>query len=224
MIAAAANLNRVMPRLAATFETETGIPAVVSFGSTSGLTQQIENGAPFDVFLSADTAHVDRLVEAGRAERASRRVYARGRLALWTSRGSSVELSGPQALIDPHVRYIAVANPQFAPYGVAAEAVLERLGYRERLADRIVFAQSISMAQQYADSGNADVAVTALSLAIGSGGTWLELDESLHRPIEQGLVVLSGAPYRAAAERFAAFLTGPNGQAILNEFGYESAD
>lgn len=224
LVAASANLDRAMPRLVEAFEEETGIQAIVSLGSTSNLTQQIEHGAPFDIFLSADTAHIDELIVSQFAESDSRYIYARGLLALWTLSDSPIELTGPEALLDPGVRFVSIANPGFAPYGAAAFEVLERLGYDEHLTDKIVYAQSISMAHQYAASGNADIAITALSLAVDSDGRWVEVDRSLYRPIEQALAVLSNAPHVQSAQAFASFLAGAEAQAILGRFGYEAGD
>lgn len=224
LVAASANLNRAMPQLVEAFEEETGIQTVVSLGSTANLTQQIEHGAPFDVFLSADSAHIDRLIASRFAESDSRYIYARGLLALWTLSNSPIELRGPEALLDPGVRFVSIANPGFAPYGAAAFEVLERLGYDELLTDKIVYAQSISMAHQYAASGNADIAITALSLAVDSDGTWTEVDRSLYSPIEQTLAVLSHAPHADSAHAFAAFIAGAEAQAVLGRFGYEAGD
>lgn len=224
IVAAASNLDRAIPRLTADFEASTGIKAVVSLGSTSNLTQQIENGAPFDVFLSADAEHVDQLIEGGFAEAASKYLYARGRLALWVRQESPLALSGPEALLDPGVRYVSVANPGFAPYGIAAEQAIDRLGYSNQLKGKIVYAQNINMTQQYAESGNADIAVTALSLTIDAGGKSLELDASLYDPIEQVLAVLVTAQHTEPASRFAAYMKEPRAQAILGEFGYGPGD
>jgi molybdate transport system substrate-binding protein len=224
LVAASANLDRAIPQLMEAFEAETGVQAVVSLGSTSNLTQQIENGAPFDVFLSADASHIDGLIASRIANAESRRVYARGRLVLWTVADSPLEITGPDVLLAPGVRFISIANPQFAPYGIAAYEALERLGYAERLKDKLVYGQSISMAHQYAASGNADIAITALSLAIDAGGKWVELDLALYSPIEQTLAVLSNAPHEQPARAFAEFLLGVEAQAILEKFGYAAGD
>jgi len=206
------------------FESSSGVKAVVSLGSSSNLTQQIENGAPFDVFLSADAAHVDKLIAGGFVEPESEYVYARGRLALWARQESPLQLTGPEALIDPSVKYISIANPAFAPYGMAAEQALDRLGYQAQLKGKIVYAQNISMTQQYAASGNADIAVTALSLTTDSDGKSYELDAALYEPIEQALAVLVTALHKDSANRFAAYMKGPQAGAILEEFGYGPGD
>lgn len=224
IVAAASNLDRAIPRLVEDFEAASGLKAVVSLGSSSNLTQQIENGAPFDVFLSADAAHVDKLIAGGFAEPASKHVYARGRLALWTRQESPLHLTSPEALLDPGVKYVSIANPGFAPYGIAAEQALDRLGYRDQLQGKIVYAQNISMTQQYAVSGNADVAVTALSLATGSDGKVYELDAALYEPIEQTLAVLVTALHKDSANLFVDYLKDPRAQAILEEFGYGPGD
>jgi molybdate transport system substrate-binding protein len=224
IVAAASNLDRAIPRLVEDFEASSGLKAVVSLGSTSNLTQQIENGAPFDIFLSADAAHVDQLIAGGFAETNSKHVYARGRLALWARKESPLELNGPEALLDPSVKYVSMANPAFAPYGIAAEQALDRLGYSDQLKGKIVYAQNIGMTQQYAASGNADIAVTALSLATEPDGKTYELDATLYEPIEQALAVLVTALHKDAAYRFAAYMSDPRARAILTEFGYGPGD
>lgn len=224
IVAAASNLDRAIPRLVEDFEAASGLKAVVSLGSTSNLMQQIENGAPFDVFLSADAAHIDTLIAGGFAEPDSKYVYARGRLALWARQESPLHLTGPEALLDPSVKYVSIANPGFAPYGVAAEQALDRLGYRDQLKGKIVFAQTISMTQQYAASGNADIAVTAMSLTRDSDGKSYELDAALYDPIEQALAVLVTALHKDSANRFAAYMKDSSAQAILDGFGYGPGD
>jgi molybdate transport system substrate-binding protein len=224
IVAAASNLDRAIPRLTADFEAASGLKAVVSLGSTSNLTQQIENGAPFDLFLSADVAHVDQLIAGGFAESGSKQLYARGRLALWVRDESPIALTGPEALLDPSVQYVSIANPGFAPYGIAAEQALDRLGYREQLKGKIVYAQNIGMTQQYAASGNADIALTALSLTKDSGGKSYELDAALYEPIEQALAVLVTALHKDSANRFAEYMKEPRARAILEEFGYGPGD
>jgi len=224
IVAAASNLDRAIPRLVEDFEAVSGLKAVVSLGSTSNLTQQIENGAPFDVFLSADAAHIDTLITGGFAEPESKYIYARGRLALWTRQESPLELTGPEALLDPSVKYVSIANPGFAPYGIAADQALDRLGYSDQLKGKIVYAQNIGMTQQYAASGNADIAVTALSLTKDSDGKSYELDAALYDPIEQALAVLVTALHKDAASEFAAYMKGSRAQTILDEFGYGPGD
>lgn len=224
IVAAASNLDRAIPRLVEDFEAASGLKAVVSLGSTSNLTQQIENGAPFDVFLSADAAHVDTLIAGGFAEPDSKYVYARGRLALWARAESPLQLTGPEALLDSSVKYVSIANPGFAPYGIAAEQALERLGYSDRLKGKLVYAQNVSMTQQYAASGNADIAVTALSLTKDSDGKSYELDAALYDPIEQALAVLVTSLHKDAANRFAVYMRDSRARTILDEFGYGPGD
>ena len=224
VVAAASNLDRAIPRLMEGFEASTGLKAVVSLGSTSNLTQQIENGAPFDIFLSGDAAHVDQLVAGGFAEADSKYVYARGRLALWARKDAPFDLSGPQALLDPGVKYVSIANPAFAPYGIAAEQALKRLGYLDRLQGKIVYAQNTSMTQQHAASGDADIAMTAVSLTKDSDGKSYELDAALYEPIEQALAVLVTALHKDSAYGFARYMSEPRARAILNEFGYGPGD
>lgn len=220
-VAAAANLDRVLPRLAEAYGERSDVNIVVSYGATANLTQQIENGAPFDLFLAADTAHIDRLARSGRLDRATIRTYALGTLVLWADPKSGLACPTLDCLQDPAVRYIAIANPDFAPYGAAAVEALRQAGLWKRLEEKVVFGQNVRMAQQFAESGNADVAFTAKSL-MPSRAVFLEIDAGLHAPIQQALGIVNGTPRSDAAAAFAEFLSEPASAAIWNEFGYRS--
>jgi molybdate transport system substrate-binding protein len=198
-----------------------------TFGSSGNFFTQIQNGAPFDVFLSADIEYPRRLVEAGFAQRGTLVRYAEGRLVLWTRRDSGVDVTpGLRALADARVRRIAIANPEHAPYGRAAVAALRREGLYDRVRPRLVLGENILQAAQFAHSGNADAGIIALSLAVGPSlralGTYAEIPASLHPPIEQGAVVLESARDRQAARRFLAFLQQPESADFLKEHGLES--
>jgi len=220
MVAAASNLTEVLSTAGRRFEARTGIHATFSFASTAQLTRQIENGAPFDVLLAADTAHVDELDRKGLLAAGSRALYARGVLALW------IPPSGPQSvqrledLAGPQVRYIAIAKPELAPYGQAAVDSLTRLGLWNAVQPKVVYAENINMAKQYGVSKNADAVLTAYSLVFREAGKAIAVDEKLHEPINQELAVMRAAPQAAAARRFAAFLLSVEGQELLAGFGY----
>lgn len=218
-VAAAANLTGVMDEIAKAFEGETGAPVVVSYGSTAQLAQQIEHGGPFDVFAAADTQHVDALIDKGKLRRDSRAVYAHGQLVLWVPEGST-RVQRIEDLVHPAVRFIAVAQPDLAPYGQAAVEALKALGIWEQVQPKITYANSISMAKQYATSGNADVAFTALSLVLEEGGTTLKIGPKLYRPINQALAIATSANHPENAQRFVAFMLGAKGRALLQKNGY----
>ena len=216
-IAAASNLTQVLQVLAPQFEAQTGIHPVFSFGSTAQLTRQIENGAPWDVFAAADVAHVEELDHKGLLVPGSRAVYATGVLALWVPGG---RISRMEDLSSPQIRIIALANPDLAPYGLAARESLQKLRIWEGVKARVVYAENISMAKQYGVTGNADAVFTAYSLVLGEKGSVVPVSESLHAPIAQALGIMAASKNRAAARRFAEFLVRDKGHAILLRHGY----
>jgi len=212
-IAAAANLETVLPRLAQDFETQSGIATTVSFGATRSLGQQIENGAPFDLFLSADTAEIDRLIEQRRITPTSRKIYARGVLALWSPSGKHASLADLQ-----DAQFIAMAQPDFAPYGQAAKQALQAANLWATIEPKIVYAQNVRMARQFAQSGNADAALIALSLTHNLPGKTTTIPAPT---IEQALGVITNAPNQAAAQQFADWLTTPENQTQFQSAGYQ---
>ena len=217
-VAAAANLTGVFDQIGQAFTRQTRVGVVFSYGSTAQLTQQIEHAAPFDVFAAADTMHVDQLVRDGKILPESRVVYARGRLALWNPHGSVKKLDD---LTQPLVRFIAIAKPEAAPYGEAAVESLRSLGIWDRVQQKVVYANNINMAKQYAATGNADAAFTAYSLVRHESGSVIIVDEKLHQPIDQAVGIVSVSSRKADARRFVAFLTGREGRSILEGFGYQ---
>ncbi len=219
-VAAAANLSDVCPLLAAQFEAETGTHPVFSFGSTALLTQQIENGAPFDVFLAADAEHPEKLDREGLLVAGSRVAYATGVLALWVPPTSHARIERLEDLGLPDVRVIAVARPELAPYGQATVETLTKLGLWDRVKAKVVYSDNISMAKQYGTSGNADAVFTAWSLVLSEKGKVIPVDAGLHKPIVQELGVVKNSKNQAAAREFAGFVAGDKGKAILAKHGY----
>lgn len=218
-IAAAANLTGVMDEIAKAFERESKVRVVVSYGSTAQLAQQIEHGGPFDVFAAADTEHIDALIGKGKLQADSRAVYARGQLVLWVPDAAT----GVQRLEDPtqpSVRFIAVAQPDLAPYGRAAVEALNASGIWEQVQSKITYANSISMARQYASSGNTNVAFTALSLVLKERGTVLKVDPRLYKPLDQALAITSSVEHMENAKRFARYILSEKGRAMLANSGY----
>ena len=216
-VAAAANLSEVFQEAGRVFQQETGVAVVFSFGSTAQLAQQISNGAPFDLFAAADTAHIDSLVVSGRLLAESRAIYAIGQLALWSPKGGVKEL---RDLLKPTVRFVALAQPDSAPYGKAAVEALTQSGLWSGVKSKVVYSNSISQAKQQAASGNADAAFTAYSLVLHELGTVLKIDPGLHRAIEQALGIAALSKQTTDAQKFRAFLLTGNGRAILEKSGY----
>jgi molybdate transport system substrate-binding protein len=217
-VAAAANLSTVLPDLSAAFERQTKIHIVPSLGATAQLTQQIENGAPFDVFLSADVEHLDQLIRDGFVVSNSRAVYARGQLVVWAPRHADLHSLNDLAKSD--VRAIAVAKPELAPYGAAAIETLKNSGLWDKVEKKIVYAPSIAIAKQFADTGNAEAAFTALALTAGQPGNAFPVEEKLHQPIDQALGIVKDSKEQKDARAFTAFLAGPEAREILKRFGY----
>lgn len=219
-VAAASSLSSAFEVLGRDFERTTGHPVVFSFGSTGLLAKQLREGAPFDVFASADVATVDALVSASVCDGATKTNYARGRLALW----SRVDKGPPPTtlvdLTDERFVHIAIANPEHAPYGQAAQQALQSVGLWDRLKPRLVYGENIRQALQFAQTGNAEVALVALSLVVDDHQNPFTLvDESLHRPLDQALVVC-GRGTNEGGLAFARFVASEAGRAVLRRHGY----
>jgi molybdate transport system substrate-binding protein len=210
----------VFGQIGPAFKIQKGIDVVFSYGPTVELAQQIDNGAPFDVFAAADTERVDLLVASQKLVSKSRAIYAKGQLALWIPAGESSGIQQLKDLTSPKISFIAIAQPKLAPYGQAAIETLKNAGLWEPLQPKIVYANSISMAKQLAASGNADAAFTAYSLVLHERGTVLKVDPALYHPIEQALGIVASTSRMEEAQQFRSFLLGPEGRAILAKSGY----
>jgi molybdate transport system substrate-binding protein len=220
-VAAAANLTEVAQTLGAEFEAQTKIHPVFSFGSTAQLATQIENSAPFDVFLSADAEHVDKLDHENLLVAGSSAVYAVGVLALWIPPGSKGHVSSIEDLKTKAVQVIAVANPKLAPYGAAAVETLQHAGVWDQVKEKIVYAENISMAKQYGTSKNADAVFTAYSLVLKEVGKVIQVDAALHQPLVQKLGVVASSQHRESAQSFANFVLKGPGRDVLVRYGYK---
>lgn len=218
-VAAAANLTDVFAAIGQAFTQQTGIHLVFSYASTAQLAQQIENAAPFDVFAAADTVHIDQLVRDSKISPESRVLFARGRLALWSPQRTVKKL---EDLTEPSFRFVALAQPEAAPYGEAAVESLKSLGIWDKVRPKIVYASNINMAKQYAATGNADAAFTAYSLVQHEPGRIIVVDEKLHQPIDQAAGIVTTSARKADARRFVTFLTSEEGGDILQRFGYQA--
>jgi molybdate transport system substrate-binding protein len=217
LVAAAADLAGVQGALQHGFEKATGKQVRFTLGASGMLARQIEQGAPYDIFLSANEKFVEDLAKGGRLVPESVRVYAYGRLGLWSKSGSVKALAD---LKSPRILHVAIANPVHAPYGAAAKAMFERLGLWKEIERKLVYAENVRQALQYAESGNADAVITAWSLLYDRGGVLLP--DSDHPPIRQAGGVVAGRPQAAAAQRFLEFLGSPEGRRILTAAGFEA--
>jgi len=220
-VAVAANVIEPARAIASAFTAETGHRVLFSAASTGQLFAQITRGAPFDVFLAADQERPARAVADGLAVAGSRFTYARGRLVL-LSRDPAL-ISGPQALTAAGVTRVAIANPETAPYGLAAVQTLTALGVLDALRDRLVHGASVIQAFQFVATGNAELGFVAAAQAasMAGGSRWL-VPEHLHAPIAQDAVLLADAADRDAAEAFLRHLAGPDSRSILESYGYET--
>jgi molybdate transport system substrate-binding protein len=224
-VAAASDLQTALPAIAARFEKSTGHRVTVTLGSSGNFFAQIQHGAPFDVFLSADIDYPRQLASAGLAERGTLYQYATGRLVLWTRRDSGVDLRrGLAVLTSPNVRRVAIANPAHAPYGRAAVAALRHEQLYDIVRSKLVLGENVSQAAQFAQSGNANVGVLALSLALApaleADGAWVAIPESFYPPIEQAAVVLSTSSKQALARAFIDSLKGGESERLFRASGF----
>jgi molybdate transport system substrate-binding protein len=222
IVAAAANLTDAFGEVGRRFTARTGVRVTYSFGATADLAKQIEGGAPFDVFASADVARVDELVQKGLLFEDTRAVYARGRLVLWIPPGGRAQVGRIEDLAGAGVTRVALAKPDAAPYGRAAVESLRALKLWEAVEPKVVYSQSVAQAKQFAASGNADAAFLPRSLVKEGEGTAFDVEASLHAPLNQALGVVRASGKQDAARSFVEFVLGDEGQAVLKSFGYDA--
>src|SRR6266849_9138134 len=225
-VAAAADLNIALSEVAANYQKATGNALRLSFGSSGNLFNQIQNGAPFDIFFSADLDYPQKLIASGLAEPSSLYRYAVGRLVLWVPASSplDVEHRGMNALLDPSVKKIAIANPQHAPYGRAAVAALRHYGIYEKVADRLVLGENVSQAAQFVESGNAQAGIVALSHALAPAmkdkGRYWEIPADAYPVLNQAVVILAHSAHKRDAAAFLECLKTPEAIAVLQRYGF----
>ncbi|MGH9846605.1 MAG: molybdate ABC transporter substrate-binding protein [Blastocatellia bacterium] len=225
-IAAASDLNFAFKELVVEFEKTTGIHAKLSLGSSGNFFSQIQNGAPFDLYFSADIGYPKKLEEAGLVVPGSLYRYAVGRVVVWVPARSPlvVEKLGLEALLDSSVRKIAIANPKHAPYGRAAVAAMQHFKVYDRVKDKLVLGENISQTAQFIESGASDIGIIALSLALAPAmkeiGKYWEIPADAHLPLEQGAVILKTSKDQEAAKMFLEFVKRPQGQKIMRHYGF----
>ena len=227
-VAAAADLSIALPEIANAYEKTSGVVVKLSFGSSGALTQQIQNGAPFDVFFSADMGYPQQLISEGKADGATLYRYAIGELVLWIPADSrlDIEHKGMDVLLEPSVKKIAIANPQHAPYGRAAVAALNHYGLYENVSDRLVLGENIAQAAQFVESGNAQVGFVALAHALapamkGKGKYW-KVPADAYPPLDQGAVIISNSPHAELAAEFLKYMKSAEALAVLRHYGFTS--
>jgi len=224
-IAAASDLNFAFKELVAEYEKMTGNQVKLTLGSSGNFYAQIQNGAPFDLYFSADIGYPRKLEESGLAVPGSLYPYAVGRIVLWAGNGSHLDLSkGLEILREPTIQKIAIANPKHAPYGRAAVAAMEYFKVYDQVKDKLILGENISQAAQFIESGACDAGVIALSLALAppmkAAGQYWEIPATAHSPLEQGAVILKQSKNPEAARQFLEFIKGPRGQEIMKRYGF----
>jgi molybdate transport system substrate-binding protein len=224
-IAAASDLNFAIKDLIIEYEKVTGNHVKLSLGSSGNFYAQIQNGAPYDLYFSADIGYPKKLEEAGLTVPGSLYRYAVGRIVLWTNHSSRRDVAkGLEILRDPAIKKIAIANPKHAPYGRAAVAAMQHFKVYEEAKDRLVLGENISQAAQFIESGACDVGVIALSLALAptmkAAGTYWEIPSEAHPPLEQGAAILKSSRQQKTAQQFVEFMQGQSGQEIMSRYGF----
>ena len=228
-IAAASDLTFAFREIATEYEKASGNQVRLTLGSSGNFYAQIQNGAPFDLYFSADIAFPRKLEEAGLTVPGSLYQYAVGRIVLWTGHESRIDVTkGFEALREPTVKKIAIANPKHAPYGRAAVAAMEYFKVYDQVKDKLILGENISQAAQFIESGACDIGIIALSLAIApamkSKGTYWEVPAEAHPSLDQGAVILKQSKNQEAARQFLEFIKGPHGQEVMKRYGFTLPD
>jgi molybdate transport system substrate-binding protein len=225
-IAAAADLKFAMGELSETFEKQTRTKVNVTYGSSGNFFTQMQNGAPFDLFFSADIEYPKKLEAAGLTEPGTLYQYAVGRIVIWSPADAKADVTkqGWKSLLDVSVERIAIANPEHAPYGRAAVAALQKAGIYEKVRTKLIYGENISQAAQFVQSGNAQAGIVAMSLAVSPamrGGKRWDIPPDMYPPLEQGAIVLKDARNKDSARAFLDFVKSAAGRAILANYGFE---
>jgi molybdate transport system substrate-binding protein len=227
-LAAAADLQPALPPILAEFESQQHVHVDASYQSSATLATQIQNGAPFDLFMAADLSFPQRVISEGLADSDKPVMYARGTLVLWIRKDSPFQKLSFNTLRDPALKTLAVANPEHAPYGRAAEASLKSLGLYDQLKPKFVVAENIAQTAQYVDSGNAQAGLISLTSALTgrfmADGYYVAMPRDSYPPILQGAVVLKNSSNRTEAHQFLDFLLSPPIQKELAARGLEPAN
>ncbi len=221
VLLAASDLQYALPEIASRYEAETGRKVTISLGSTGNIAAQIENGAPADIFFAADGSFLDRLGKKDLLDEKTRQVYATGRIVVTYAKGTAVEVKTIEDLASPEVKKVAIANPEHAPYGRAAQQALEAKGLWSLIKPKIVLGENVSQTFQFIHTGNADAGIIALSIAQGQPNTpYTLIDDGLHAPLVQEVAVLRVSRQPDAAKEFLAFVNGSRGRPVMKQFGF----
>jgi molybdate transport system substrate-binding protein len=217
---AASDLGPAFKQIVPEFERKTRSAVTLVLGSTGMLTQQIRNGAPADVFFAANESFIKELAAENLTRRQSHTLYARGRIVIVTLASGGVRVGDLSDLANARIRRIAIANPQHAPYGLAAKQALETAGVWNALEPKLVFGENVQQAAQFVRSGSAEAGIVARSVADTPDLVWKLVDDRLHAPLDQVAVVLTRTKHAAAAMSFIEFVNGMQGRVVMRQFGF----
>jgi molybdate transport system substrate-binding protein len=220
VVSAASDLTPAFQEIGRLFEQQDGTKVTFNFGSTGQLTQQIEQGAPVDLFAAANVSFVEGLEKKNLIIPDTKALYAQGRITLWTRDDNALKLERIEDLARPEFKKVAIANPEHAPYGLAAREALQTAGVWDAVAPKLVYGENVSQTLQYAESGNVDAAVVALSLSTQSKGRWVLIPAELHKPLNQALAVVKATKHEQEARRFAAIVNSAEGRGVMRRYGF----
>lgn len=219
-VSAASNLTPAFQEIGESFEEETGIKVIFNFGSSGQLAEQIRQGAPVDVFASADVVFLDNLEKEDLIFPETKIIYAEGCITLWIQQDSSLKIETLEDLKNPDIERIAIANPELAPYGKAAQEALISAGVWDDVVDKIVLGENIARTLSYGQTGEVDVAIIALSLSLASDGEWVLIPHNLYNPIAQSIAITKFTSHKKEAEYFVDFVNSNKGHEILVNYGF----
>jgi molybdate transport system substrate-binding protein len=224
VVAAATDLQNAFTEIGKLFEARSNCKVLFTFGATGQLTNQIENGAQFDVFAAASVTYMDRLASRNHVIPNSVRIHARGHLVLAVNKNSDVSADRLDDLLKPEIQHIVLANPAHAPYGLAAKQALEHAGLWVELQPKIVLGENVRQALTYGQTGNAEAGLVALSVANVPEVTYTPIDESFHEPIDQAIAIVAGTKREELARAFIDFVDGSDGRPIMSKYGFRVPD
>ncbi len=219
-VSAASDLNYVFQEIGALWEKETGNKVTFNFGSTGQLAQQIERGAPVDLFAAANKSFIEDLNRLGLVVPETMALYGRGRITVWTREDSPLNPKDIRDITKPEYKRVAIANSSHAPYGAAAKEAMQSVGIWDAMQPKLILGEHIRQTKQYAETGNVDAAIVALSLSVNMPGKWELIPDNLHKPIDQMLAVVKKSPHQQQARNFAQFINGPKGRPLMIKYGF----
>lgn len=219
-VVASSSFSRAFEELTKAYTTKNRAIVIMSYDATQNIAKQIENGAPFDVFVSADLEVIAKLRTENLIVRESEKIFARGSLVLWLQPSSKLKISKLEDLSNSDITRIAIANPEIAPYGRAAVDTLKKMNLWEKVKDKVIYGQNVTQVKQYAETGNVDLAFVALAIVKDSHGTIIEVDEGLHQPLDNSIAIIKDSESKEAAQKFIDFVLSDEGKAILKKYGY----